>query len=294
MKNHLWEFNHSDRRQSTHLLKAIHEILSIIGDYPVVMDGFGNQLSMFRNASFQVLYAELKNNIISLKRICQLLFPQTRLKDEADLSTFLGMRAFEQSSPEIAIQSMSEQFLVLLHNLQQAKIKTMEEWENFYAGDMNQVDFSPYAFDRSFIENLPAHPGVYIMKNNKDEIIYIGKAKKLVQRVSSYFLATSQMDAKLNKIRQQLYQIEIEQTGTELEALLREYELIKKYDPPINRQIHVHRRQKKQKTHYSRILICPSADNDQVKLFLFEPDIGVRVFDLQKDRSNDNQLKNHG
>ncbi len=83
------------------------------------------------------------------------------------------------------------------------------------------------------LKNLPEKPGVYIMKDEYDEIIYVGKAINLKNRVRQYFHASN----KHPKVAQMVYRIrdlEYIITDTELEALILECNLIKKHRPRYN------------------------------------------------------------
>ena len=79
---------------------------------------------------------------------------------------------------------------------------------------------------------LPSSPGVYLFKNAKDDIVYIGKAKVLKQRVSNYFSSSAAKKAK--QIVRKSSRLEFIRTNTELSALIAETELIKKHNPPLN------------------------------------------------------------
>lgn len=81
---------------------------------------------------------------------------------------------------------------------------------------------------------LPLEPGVYIMKNKSGDIIYIGKAKKLKNRVSSYFGSDKQHTLKVKKMVEQVDDFEYIICDTELEALLLECSLIKQHSPKYN------------------------------------------------------------
>ena len=81
---------------------------------------------------------------------------------------------------------------------------------------------------------IPNNPGVYVMKDIHEKIIYVGKASKLKNRVSSYFNKTSNNDLKLNLLRENINDFEIYITNTNNEALLLESSLIKKYQPKFN------------------------------------------------------------
>jgi excinuclease ABC subunit C len=81
---------------------------------------------------------------------------------------------------------------------------------------------------------LPLEPGVYIMKNKSGQIIYIGKAKKLKNRVSSYFGSNKQHTLKVKKMVEQVNDFDYIICDTELEALLLECSLIKQHSPKYN------------------------------------------------------------
>ncbi len=79
---------------------------------------------------------------------------------------------------------------------------------------------------------LPDTPGVYLMKNEKGKVIYVGKATSLVRRVSSYFQGPH--DARIEKMVHEICSIEYIQKPTAIEALILEANLIKFYFPPYN------------------------------------------------------------
>lgn len=79
---------------------------------------------------------------------------------------------------------------------------------------------------------LPALPGCYLMKNKDNEIIYVGKAKRLKNRVRQYFVGAH--DFKTTRLVSNIDDFEYIVTGSEKEALLLEINLIKKHTPPYN------------------------------------------------------------
>ena len=79
---------------------------------------------------------------------------------------------------------------------------------------------------------LPAQPGCYLMKDKNDEVIYVGKAIKLKNRVRSYFVGSH--NYKTTKLVSNIEDFEFIVTDSEKEALLLEFNLIKKYAPRYN------------------------------------------------------------
>ena len=86
---------------------------------------------------------------------------------------------------------------------------------------------------KDFLKNLTKRPGIYKMLNEKGEIIYIGKAKNLKNRVSSYFRKTT-ASPKQQAMVVKITAIEVTVTHTEGEALLLESQQIKRYKPRYN------------------------------------------------------------
>ena len=82
------------------------------------------------------------------------------------------------------------------------------------------------------LEILPPNPGCYLMKDKNGTVIYVGKSKKLRNRVRSYF--TGAHDRKTQRLVQEIVDFEYFVTSSELEALILEMNLIKKYDPKYN------------------------------------------------------------
>ena len=84
------------------------------------------------------------------------------------------------------------------------------------------------------LKKLPLKPGVYIMKNANDEIIYVGKAVKLKNRVSQYFQNSKNHSAKVLSMVSHIAEFEYIVTDTEMEALILECNLIKEHRPKYN------------------------------------------------------------
>jgi DNA polymerase-3 subunit epsilon len=87
------------------------------------------------------------------------------------------------------------------------------------------------------LKDIPRDPGVYFMRSSSNEIIYIGKAKCLKDRVSSYFRHNDNLSYKIKKLLTSVRKLEFEITDSELSALILESKMIKKYKPRFNTAI---------------------------------------------------------
>jgi len=81
------------------------------------------------------------------------------------------------------------------------------------------------------IKTAPKGPGIYIFKDEKNKVLYVGKAKNLRERLKSYLYTNS---LKIKKLLEDSEYLEWLELDSESEAILKESELIKKFDPPFN------------------------------------------------------------
>jgi excinuclease ABC subunit C len=84
------------------------------------------------------------------------------------------------------------------------------------------------------LARLPHSPGVYLLRDNRNRVIYIGKAAALSSRVRSYFHSTQGRGAKLRSLVPKIADFEVIKTATEVEAFILEDTLIKRYQPRFN------------------------------------------------------------
>lgn len=94
--------------------------------------------------------------------------------------------------------------------------------------------FTPPDNVKTILDNLPLKPGVYLMKDDKGKIIYIGKAKRLRHRVRSYFTSAPENDPKTLRMRERIADIDFIVAKNEVQALILEETLIKQHKPRFN------------------------------------------------------------
>ncbi|HEX6491535.1 MAG TPA: excinuclease ABC subunit UvrC [Gaiellaceae bacterium] len=84
------------------------------------------------------------------------------------------------------------------------------------------------------LQALPAKPGVYIFRDGRGSVLYVGKAKSLRSRVRSYFQATADVRHAIAQLPERVADLEVIVTGSEVEALHLEQNLVKRHRPPFN------------------------------------------------------------
>jgi excinuclease ABC subunit C len=96
------------------------------------------------------------------------------------------------------------------------------------------MTYIPSEHIQTILNNLPQKPGVYLMKDAKGTVIYVGKAKRLRNRVRSYFTNSSLLSEKTLRMRERVVDIEFIVERNEVKALSLEENLIKRYLPQYN------------------------------------------------------------
>ena len=94
--------------------------------------------------------------------------------------------------------------------------------------------------DRSMLADVPKAPGVYLFRDITDRVVYVGKAKNLRDRVGSYFSQPLGYTRKMDGLIESLKRIETVVVGSEIEALLLESQLIRRYQPRYNTALRSH------------------------------------------------------
>jgi DNA polymerase-3 subunit epsilon len=132
---------------------------------------------------------------------------------------------------------------ILIHFLRELyedyEIETSDEVTKFQNSKIFNENNRPAALKRVNIvlKDIPKDPGVYFMRSSSNEIIYIGKAKCLKDRVSSYFRHNDNISFKIRKLLTSVRKVEFNITDSELSALILESKMIKKYKPRFNTAI---------------------------------------------------------
>lgn len=117
---------------------------------------------------------------------------------------------------------------------------TIEEAINRYEEEhVLDINWSNKGFSMEGLRSLPVMPGVYGFKNCEGEYIYIGKAKNLRRRLVGYFRPTDESPSKLVTLRENACELTVHKCGSELESLIFEHRLIRKYSPSLNSKVEI-------------------------------------------------------
>lgn len=98
------------------------------------------------------------------------------------------------------------------------------------------VDWRRFAFDRDFLRAVPRTAGTYRFYDSAGNLIYVGKSNNLHRRLNSYFRESGRRSTRVQKLLDALHRIEYDASGSDLEAMLREAESIRRERPERNVQ----------------------------------------------------------
>ncbi|WP_195938198.1 GIY-YIG nuclease family protein [Romboutsia sp. 1001713B170131_170501_G6] len=139
------------------------------------------------------------------------------------------------------------------------------------------------------INSFPKTPGIYLMKDRDNNIIYVGKSKKLQNRIKSYFTNSKSHSRKVQRMVKGIHDIEIIETDTELDALLLECEYIKKIKPMYNKLMKNHENYSyikiDTKKEYPYIEVVEEIDDDSI---YFGPYTSLKNLEKIKEILNEN------
>lgn len=178
--------------------------------------------------------APFLNPTLCTLRLAHRLFPQLRSRSLDALAAALGLLRVAPHRALTDARVTAEIFSILMEKLIARGISTVGQTLDFQHSARDGRRFAP-GLPRSALASLPEGPGIYRLLDADGHLLYIGKAKNLRRRVSSYLTNSASHSNKVLDLVRHVHALTYEQTGSELEAALREADLIRTLKPPYNR-----------------------------------------------------------
>ena len=241
-------------------------LLNVVDDKMIVTEGLGNQVYTLKAGMKNI--ASKEPVILSLAKSVRTLVADQPVRTSNDMAQLLKVECYEWPEPEKKLDQLIQNAQACMDIL---NINHPEQLISLLVESKREFSFDRFNFDRDAVNAVPATPGIYLIKDAHHKVVYVGKAKNLARRLMSYFSPGAQNNARIQAIHQQLADFEFESLGSELEALISEWEMIQKYDPPVNRQLNVHQRSHRQAERYERILFLPAKDPRDVQIYFLHP-----------------------
>lgn len=269
---------------NTYAIRAANDLEKTI---PVFLSSYNNNLLRLLCMNSGICLNDDSILISEFLKAAQLPIPRpmnisTLQKTVFDLNT-ISLNPFKQG--EIFAYCISE----LIHLLQERGITNRKELEKKLIKDKSKY-FKDKMFNYSYINSLPTSPGIYGFQNRSGKYIYIGKAKNLKRRVSSYFRETEESPEKMRQLHIESYSLTTVQCGSELESLILEYRLIRKHSPCLNSKQKIHER-KGQFSHVDDcIILLPHTEKNFVMSFWFRKNQKIFLKKLNVNLEFDTKL----
>ncbi len=216
-------------------------------DLPVVLGGHNVRFDYsFLNSSLQREgYNKISVPALCTARLARRLNKKLPSKSLDSLKRYFGIysrrkhRAMDDAKAAAHILSHFIEMLVNEYEYETIDDILSFQYRKIYDDTKTSTRFKNIKID---LKSVPKSPGIYYMYNRKGEIIYIGKAKNLKERLGSYFYHNTSHSSKVRKLIRYVYKVEWETTGSELSALLAESRMIKTHKPRFNSAIKSYRK----------------------------------------------------
>jgi DNA polymerase-3 subunit epsilon len=224
----------SDVQDAPYFDEVYSQIKDFVGDAVLVAHNLGFDISFLRNECLSADLQMITNDSICTLKLARKIFPALPSKSLGNIVKYLKIRHRGVHRGLGDATATGKVLLKMFRALREDhNIDTVSELVSFQSTPSLPPTFT--IKKRRLAEDLvkvPALPGVYFFKDSKGEIIYIGKAKSLKDRVRNHFMSNAIRKSK--KIVQAASSLEFKTTNSELTALLAEAELIKLYKPRFN------------------------------------------------------------
>jgi DNA polymerase-3 subunit epsilon len=230
-----------------HLINTINQILTDTHKqtFPTIIHFSQFEVAYLRHLHQEFSpYSTFPFDIICTHKIIKRLLPHLPRKGLRAAAGFLGYSVPESRRCEHHVQAtlyIWEKIIPLLQSLK--GITSLEELQAWLATPINPTPSLKakkrckqyqYPMKQSIRQKLPDCPGIYRMLRSNGDILYIGKAKSLKQRVNSYFQKRTPHAERTLEMLTQAFDLDITITNSALESGLLESDEIKKHSPPYN------------------------------------------------------------
>lgn len=194
--------------------------------------------------AYQKLQEEMPFSILCTHEIAKRLLPNLPTRGIKGLAGYFGCPSGELKRAANHVQATQVIWQGLTSVLEEKGITTYESLQNWLqeTPKVARVKYE-YPLPKEKRLSLPKEPGIYRMMSRWGEVLYVGKATSLHDRVNSYFRGQKNRDTRKLEMLTQVWDLHVTTVGSPLEAALLETDEIKRLDPPYNVSLKVGRRE---------------------------------------------------
>jgi DNA polymerase-3 subunit epsilon len=226
--------------------EMVHEAPAIEEVLPRFREFLGDAVMVAHNAQFDSAFLDfefrrvfgigLRNPILCTLRLARRLLPSLRRRGLDSMAEHFGLSTVGRHRGWGDARMAAELLSIFIEMAAQMGIKRLDrllEYQHAGAcGRRIERHVAP-----AVIAALPENPGVYLMRNERGDLLYVGKARSLRRRVASYFNGGIGLRAKVIDLISRVWSIDTRITPNSLEAALLEARLIRELKPPYNRML---------------------------------------------------------
>jgi DNA polymerase-3 subunit epsilon len=215
---------------------VLEEIKEFVDDSIISGHNFSFDSSFLKYEFMRSGSEPLYNEQLCTMKLARRMFPDLRSKSLSSITKHLKLKnkSAHRALPDAEVTARALIKMIMLLK-KESKIKSVNELLGYQRKAIAVRNTMVKESLKEDVSSVPNAPGIYYFLNSRRNIIYVGKAKSLRDRIRSYFSPTAPKKAK--RIITQARRLKIEITNTELTALLTEAEAIKKSKPKHNYQL---------------------------------------------------------
>ncbi len=212
------------------------KIENVIGDSVISAHNLSFDNSFLKYEFFRTGREPLSNHKICTLKLARRLYPSLKSKSLSSVTQYLRLKNSNAHRALADAEVAARALIKMIKKLKKDEgIETLDELSAYQSRVTAKGRSKIKKSLNNDVSSLPNAPGIYYFLNKKNEIIYVGKAKLLGERIKTYFSPTASKKAK--KIVRQASKLKTEITNSELTALLTEAETIKLINPKHNTQL---------------------------------------------------------
>ena len=213
---------------------------------PAFRDFLGDAVMVAHNAQFDFTFLDfefrrlfgmgLKNPVLCTLRLSRRFAPSLRRRRLDALAQHFGLSTEGRHRGLGDARMAAELLSIFLDIAAQSGINRVDRLIDLHSRDAAGRRIERHVAPE-VIAALPMAPGVYLMRNERGDLLYVGKARRLRERVASYFNGGMTINAKTADLVSHVYAIDTRLTPSALDAALLEARLIRELKPPYNRML---------------------------------------------------------
>ncbi len=212
---------------------VLDEFYAFVAHVPVVGHNVASDFNFLRNEALWTKRRPLTNTTIDTVLLSARLFPDLKRPSLERLARHFGLNDAPKHRALTDARVTAQCFARLLGAVPPAHGTDLQAFLAWMDSGVGQRRSVPRAGLQAQIRLIPSLPGIYIFRDSEGVVLYVGKSKSLQRRVRSHL---SNPDRLFDGMIERLERIDVEVTGSEFEALLREAQVIQELQPAYNVQ----------------------------------------------------------